>query len=103
MTARLTVADLAEGGCREVTVWQGGERIEGFAMRHQGRLHLYRNRCPHTGAPLNWRPDTFLTPEGDLIQCALHGALFRIEDGLCLHGPCQGRHLAKLELPEEGA
>jgi nitrite reductase/ring-hydroxylating ferredoxin subunit len=67
-----------------------------FVVRHSGRLTAYRNRCPHTGAPLEWLPDTFLDPEDSFIQCALHGALFRPEDGYCLRGPCSGQSLTAL-------
>lgn len=85
--------ELAEGQCREFELQLGGESAACFAVQWRGQRYTYRNRCPHTGAPLNWQPDHFLNFEGDLIQCALHGALFRIEDGLCLHGPCVGRQL----------
>ena len=33
-------------------------------------------------------PDQFLDSTHSLIQCSMHGALFRIEDGLCISGPC---------------
>jgi nitrite reductase/ring-hydroxylating ferredoxin subunit len=36
----------------------------------------------------------FLTRENDLILCGGHGALFRIEDGVCVAGPCPGQSLA---------
>jgi nitrite reductase/ring-hydroxylating ferredoxin subunit len=36
--------------------------------------------------------------EGQYIQCATHGALFRFEDGLCLAGPCPGKHLQSVPL-----
>ena len=64
-----------------------------FAVKKQGRLYLYRNKCPHFHVPLNWEPDRFLDNSGDLIQCSTHGALFAIEDGLCLQGPCPGERL----------
>jgi nitrite reductase/ring-hydroxylating ferredoxin subunit len=35
------------------------------------------------------------------IQCATHGAIFRIEDGYCLRGPCAGESLQKLHLKVE--
>jgi nitrite reductase/ring-hydroxylating ferredoxin subunit len=57
------------------------------------RVVAYRNSCPHTGGPLDWVPDQFLNLDGDLIQCATHDALFRIEDGVCVKGPCVGRSL----------
>ena len=39
-------------------------------------VHGYLNRCPHAGRQLNFLPDRFLTPDGELIQCLQHGALF---------------------------
>jgi len=74
--------------------WQGRSFI---AVREQGRLFLYDNRCPHIGVPLHWRPNEFLTPDKSLIQCATHGALFSIDSGECLAGPCQGQHLTAVE------
>ena len=42
---------------------------------------------------LNWSPDQFLNVDGSLIQCATHGALFDIDSGRCIAGPCLGEHL----------
>lgn len=95
--------ELAEGECLEFSLSCGDRPWECFLLRHGGHYYAYRNACPHTGAPLNWMPNIFLNFEGDLIQCAIHGALFRIEDGGCLHGPCNGRPLTLLELRLEGA
>jgi ketohexokinase len=61
-----------------------------FVVRHGDRVHGYRNQCPHTEAPLEWRAHQFLDPDGRFIQCALHGALFAPTDGRCVHGPCAG-------------
>lgn len=91
---------LAEGQCCEFERMIEGEVAPCFAVQWEGRQYAYRNSCPHTGAPLNWQPNNFLNFEGDLIQCALHGALFRIEDGVCLHGPCLGRQLERVALPQ---
>ncbi len=63
--------------------------------RHEGIL-VYQNVCPHTGAPLEWVPDQFLDASGHYIQCAMHGALFRMSDGFCLQGPCVGQCLTPL-------
>lgn len=73
-----------------------GIEIEGrnlFAVRKRGEIYVYWNRCPHIGTPLEWEKDKFLDAENALIQCATHGALFQINDGLCLVGPCRGKHL----------
>ncbi|WP_163835810.1 Rieske (2Fe-2S) protein [Spartinivicinus ruber] len=61
-----------------------------FAVKKQGEVYLYHNSCPHLGISLEWMPDQFLDVEGSLIQCATHGALFLIESGECIAGPCQG-------------
>lgn len=56
----------------------------------------YINRCPHIGVQLNWLPDQFMSLDKLYLQCSMHGALFRIEDGLCIQGPCTGRSLEPL-------
>jgi nitrite reductase/ring-hydroxylating ferredoxin subunit len=73
-----------------------------FLVRKGARVFAYRNSCPHTGGPLDWVPDQFLTLAGDLIQCATHDALFSIEDGLCVKGPCAGQSLSALTVHVEG-
>ena len=73
-----------------------------FIVRKAGRVNAYRNTCPHTGAPLEWQPDQFLDPDDSFIQCAIHGALFRPEDGYCLRGPCVGQSLSSLPLRING-
>lgn len=81
--------DIANGGSK-------GFEVEGrslFAVRRQQSVHLYLNRCPHAGLPLNWVPDQFLDADRELIQCSSHGALFQIETGRCVAGPCPGRFL----------
>ncbi|MFT7015997.1 MAG: nitrite reductase/ring-hydroxylating ferredoxin subunit [Pseudohongiellaceae bacterium] len=64
-----------------------------FAVRKDDQLFLYWNRCPHLGTPLEWEENRFLDSDAALIQCSTHGALFQIEDGHCLVGPCKGKYL----------
>lgn len=78
-------------------------RTNGFCViRQDRRVYGYRNACPHTGGPLDWTPGRFLNAEGDRIQCSLHGALFRIEDGYCVWGPCAGASLTQVSLTIQG-
>ncbi len=58
-----------------------GEAVEGYV-----------DSCPHAGWPLAMA-DRYLTRKGDAILCAGHGALFRLGDGVCVAGPCEGRAL----------
>lgn len=64
-----------------------------FVVKKNGSCYAYQNACPHLGVELEWTEDEFLDPDGELIQCHLHGALFNIEDGACISGPCEGDHL----------
>lgn len=68
-----------------------------FVLRFENDVRVYRNRCPHLGTPLNWTPDRFLDREREHIVCATHGALFRVDDGECLAGPCEGDRLEAVE------
>ena len=73
-----------------------------FAVNKAEQLHLYHNRCPHLGTPLEWEEDRFLEDDGALIRCANHGALFEIDNGQCLVGPCKGKalHAIAFEIQE---
>jgi nitrite reductase/ring-hydroxylating ferredoxin subunit len=59
-------------------------------------VRAYVNHCPHAGFPLNWTPDGFLAPDLPLILCVMHGALFEIDTGTCIAGPCPGLRLRAL-------
>jgi nitrite reductase/ring-hydroxylating ferredoxin subunit len=82
-------SDISEGKSKGLEVQ--GQRL--LAVRKDGTLHVYENRCPHRGIPLEWLPDQFLDSSGSLIQCATHGALFLIDSGECVAGPCAGQTL----------
>lgn len=73
-----------------------GGMHDGFVVRRGGRVFAYLNTCPHTGARLDWKPDAFLTRSRELIMCSVHGAIFEVESGLCIGGPCVGRTLRPL-------
>ena len=64
-----------------------------FAVNKQGKIFVYRNSCPHLGINLEWVEHQFLDSSNTMIQCANHGALFVIESGNCVAGPCAGRKL----------
>jgi nitrite reductase/ring-hydroxylating ferredoxin subunit len=67
----------------------GVGRTTVFALRKSGSIHVYRDICPHYGATtLAWKRNAYLAPGGEYIACSAHGALFQIEDGVCISGPC---------------
>ena len=82
--------EIADPGAKGFSYREGDQLFFGFLVRQAGRLRGYIDRCPHAGLPLSHAPDRFLTRQADLILCSSHGALFRIEDGFCVAGPCAG-------------
>lgn len=84
---------IPDGTARNFVLQLRAGRFHGFVVRSGDTVHGYVDRCPHAGVPLAQRLDDYLTPTGDLIACSWHGALFRIEDGLCVGGPCLGERL----------
>ncbi len=69
-------------------------KIDGiFAVKQDGQVYVYKNQCPHLGIPLEMMPDKFLDLDKRYIQCSTHGALFKIENGFCVAGPCAGASL----------
>jgi len=74
-------------------------RMTGFIVIRKGEsAHVYINSCPHIGAPLDFTPGRFLSPEKDFILCSTHGALFRITDGHCVSGPCAEQKLTPVAI-----
>ena len=94
--------ELPDPGSRGVTLEQGGRLYDVFVVRCGMQVFCYLNRCPHTGSPLDWMPDQFLSLDKHHIQCATHAALFRIGDGVCISGPCNGDVLTPVAVVVEG-
>jgi len=98
------IDEVADPGSKGFVFRKDDALFAGFLVRRDGEIVGYIDRCPHIGTPLGFLPDRFLTREADLILCATHGALFRIGDGLCVAGPCEGRSLWPWEIVvREGA
>jgi nitrite reductase/ring-hydroxylating ferredoxin subunit len=90
VTRLCRLEELEATGAKGVTLANGREIV---VVASAGSAKAYVNACPHQGIPLETFPDRFLTPKRDLLICTGHGALFRVEDGLCVAGPCNGARL----------
>jgi nitrite reductase/ring-hydroxylating ferredoxin subunit len=91
-----SLAELEATGSRGFAVGEGDWPLRGFIVKTPTGIAAYVNYCPHAGHPLNFRPHKFLTPDGNLILCCSHGALFVRDNGLCIAGPCQGQSLTPI-------
>jgi nitrite reductase/ring-hydroxylating ferredoxin subunit len=95
-------ARLAFGESQRFALEQGGEALEGFVLRHETGVFAYLNRCPHWGVDLDLGDGRFYAEDLDRIYCKNHGALFRVSDGVCEHGPCLGRALESFAVELDG-
>ena len=84
---------IADGAARSYVLQLRAGRFHGFVVRRGDAVHGYVDRCPHMGLPLAQVLDGYLSPRGDLIACSWHSALFAIDTGLCVGGPCTGGRL----------
>ena len=90
--------ELSSPGCSEFRIGGGDWPFKGFVVRHGDDVFAYQNLCAHAGHPLNWKPDSFLTADGSQIICASHGAIYEIDSGICVAGPCPGKKLRPVEV-----
>lgn len=71
-----------------------------FAVRHSRGIVAYINRCAHLALELDWDPGYFFDHEGYHLICATHGALYAVDTGRCVDGPCNGLGLEALQVAE---
>jgi nitrite reductase/ring-hydroxylating ferredoxin subunit len=85
--------EINDGAAKEINLTHCQPPLELFVIRKNGRFFAYLNQCPHTGVNLNWLPHQFFDIDNEFIQCTTHGALFTVENGQCVRGPCVGAYL----------
>ncbi len=90
--------ELHDPGSRGLAICVNEQVHDVFIVRQGRQVFGYLNSCPHTGGPLDWLPDQFLSLDKDYIQCATHAALFRLNDGHCIAGPCAGDRLTPVSV-----
>ncbi|WP_339872407.1 Rieske (2Fe-2S) protein [uncultured Brevundimonas sp.] len=94
--------DIVDPGSRGFVLQIGEAYFHGFVVRRQGQVAGYVDRCPHQGHPLAIELDRYLTPDGELILCGWHGAVFTPLTGACVGGPCAGAKLTPWPVVADG-
>src|SRR5690606_24737106 len=94
-------ADLTDGGLAvPFDVIHGGQTCRAFAVRWQGGVHAYLNRCAHVAMEMDWQPNRFFDDTGRWLLCSTHGAVYEPATGACVGGPCRGARLVAIALSE---
>lgn len=83
--------DLVDGGLGvPFEVVYEGKTCRAFAVRWQGRVYAYLNRCRHVAMEMDYLPNQFFDDSGQWLMCATHGAVYRPDSGECVAGPGRG-------------
>jgi len=77
-----------------------GQPARAFALRFDGRVVAYLNRCAHVPTEMDWQPGEFLDDERAVILCSMHGASYDPSSGRCVGGPCGRGRLTPVEVVE---
>lgn len=73
--------------------------FSGVILTRMGdHIAAFRNRCPHAGYPLERLDGRLIVQEGRYVICSAHFASFRLEDGACAGGPCNGDGLERVAI-----
>ena len=94
-------ADLVERGKAvvfDVLLW--GQPARAFALRFDGALVAYINRCAHVPIEMDWQPGEFLDHDKRWIVCSIHGASYEPANGRCVGGPCGRSKLMPITVAE---
>ena len=93
--------DLAEKGQAVVfDVLSYRQPARAFALRFDGRVVAYLNRCVHVPSEMDWQPGEFLDSGKEYILCSIHGAAYAPRNGHCVGGPCGRGKLTPLRVEE---
>lgn len=92
------ISELSDPGSAGFAVEVNGERVLILVVRRGDDVFAYINSCPHLGVPLDMEPGRFLNIERRYILCSTHGALFRLDSGLCVAGPCRDKSLKPFDI-----
>lgn len=77
----------------------GARNCRAFAIRYQGQVHAYLNRCAHVPMEMDLQSNRFFDATGQWLICATHGATYQPQTGACRSGPCRGG-LTKIDVSE---
>ena len=81
-------------------VLQFRQPARGFALRFEGRVVAYLNRCLHVPTEMDWQHGKFLDSDKEFILCSTHGAAYEPLTGRCASGPCGRGTLTVLSVDE---
>ncbi|MBW2188574.1 MAG: Rieske (2Fe-2S) protein [Deltaproteobacteria bacterium] len=96
--------DLRDGAVRTARLGLDADGLPVLALLlrdESGEIVAYRNLCRHLPVPLDGGTGELLSEDGAHLICGTHGATYRLHDGYCVDGPCEGMTLQPLYVRED--
>jgi nitrite reductase/ring-hydroxylating ferredoxin subunit len=93
--------------CSDIKPFEGmnadpEDSLPAFVLRKDERIVAYLNRCAHLPMEMDWNPGMFFDEDFSYIVCSTHYALYEIDTGICVRGPCpKGAKLIPLKIDVE--
>jgi nitrite reductase/ring-hydroxylating ferredoxin subunit len=88
--------ELPDGKGRAFT-WGAGKQAYGIIVLRLGdAVTAFVNTCPHFQIPLDHAAK--ITTFREFVLCSHHYAAFRMSDGYCVEGPCEGATLTPVPI-----
>lgn len=88
------VEDIPDAGARLADA----DGVSLILTRRGDVVRAFRNRCTHADFPLQRADGRLIVQEGRYLVCAVHGASYRLDDGACAGGPCNGGALEPIAI-----
>ncbi|MEK9678782.1 MAG: Rieske (2Fe-2S) protein [Rhodospirillaceae bacterium] len=88
--------DIPDNNAKGMVAEVEGKKRNIFVARKGDAVFAYLNWCPHNQVLIDQIPGQFYNKDYSLLRCSKHGALFNIDDGMCVQGPCEGKSLTAL-------
>jgi len=82
----------------DVMLWRAPARA--FALRFDGKVVCYVNRCANVTTEMDWQAGEFLDLDRRWIVCSIHGAHYEPTTGRCAAGPCGRGRLTAIDTEE---
>lgn len=88
------------GRAHTFDVLQWREPTTAFAMRFEGKVVAYLNRCAHVPTEMDWQDGQFLDADKEFVICSIHGAMYDPRSGRCVSGRCGRMGLTAINVSE---
>jgi ketohexokinase len=99
LVTRKPIANLKHiTSARATVVPAPGLRHKVVLIKHDNEIKAYENNCPHQDVPLDEAYKIDINPFEMTMKCSVHDAFFRIEDGVCIEGPCWREELTPVDI-----